>query len=62
MLDDSTVVRIFWFIWITKFHSDVLWPQCKDNVKWVGNFFYRSSLSCFFLENFALNDMQILYL
>ena len=34
----------------TKFHPDVLWSQCKDNVKWVGNFFYRISLFCFFLE------------
>ena len=33
-------------------HPDILWPQCEDDVKWVGNFFYRSSLSCFFLEKF----------
>ena len=36
----------------TKFYPDVLLPQRKDNVKWVGSFFYRSSLSCFFLEKF----------
>ena len=36
-----------------KFHPDVLWPQCKGNVKWVGNFCYGSSLFCFCLEKFC---------
>ena len=35
----------------TKFHSGVFWSQCKDNEKKVGNYFYRSSLFSFFLEN-----------
>ena len=39
-------------VYATKFHPDVFWPQCKDNVKWVSNFFYRSSSSCFFLDKF----------
>ena len=43
----------------TKFHPDILLPRCIANVKSVGNFFYRSSLSCFCLEKFALNNMQI---
>ena len=34
-------------------HFDVLWPLCKVNVKWVNNFFYRSSLFCFFREKFS---------
>ena len=35
-----------------KFHSDVLWPQYKVNVKWVSNFLYKRSLLCFFSEKF----------
>ena len=38
-----------------EFHPDVFSPrpQCRDNIKWVGNFFYRSSLSGFFREEFS---------
>ena len=35
-----------------KFHPDVLWPQCKDTVKWVGKLFYKNSLSFVFREKF----------
>ena len=37
----------------TKFHLAVLWSQGKVSVKWVDNFFYRSSVFCFFLEKFC---------
>ena len=28
-------------------------PQCRDIIKWVDNFFYKSSLSGFFHEKFS---------
>ena len=45
----------------TKFHLDFLCPQCKDNVKYVGNFFYgRPLLYVFFkpagAEAFSLSN------
>ena len=30
---------IGWALAKTKFEPDVLWSQCKDNIRWVGNFF-----------------------
>ena len=40
-------------VYATKFHPKVLWPQCKVNVKWFGNFFYKSLSFCFFREKFG---------
>ena len=48
--------KFIYSVYTTKFHSYVLWAQCKDIVKWDGNFFYRSSLSCFFLEKFRFEQ------
>ena len=39
-----------------------LWPQCKVNVKWVGNFFAEVHYFASFVRNLALNNMQISYL
>ena len=42
----------------TKFHPDVFWPHCNNvQMGWYCiNFFYRSSLFCFFLENFRFEQ------
>ena len=55
LLSTETNVSVLTYqtVYATKFHSGVLWFQCKDDVKWVGNF-YRSLLFDFFLEKFCL--------